>query len=334
MRVPVRFIALIFILGINLPACHSGDGGSTGTKNQSLQKGDTHTMKTYYMGRFSLNIPVQMKPAVQAHTVRLLEIEESGWETGTNASTRSGDKWHEHLSKLESLTKPKNVKKIVIKEEELSEVGQWARAVLYYGDYMANDEASWDIFVNYGDFHALFSLTGLLDAEGKMLSWMKEVIRAYNPKPNQPKVGELFYTARGQIALPYKRQEKTYARFEDHAEDLKLEVEMNETHEVEKMGVAERLAASLATRFAPGVNVDKLRSLKRVAAGLNGEEMVMRMSASGEDTQIQFGWEYRGKADSGEHPEIQITMETSDGNLDEKLKIWDAIIDSFKPMYR
>ena len=134
--------------------------------------------------------------------------------------------------------------------------------------------------------------------------------------------------------LPYARAEKTYSRFEGHPLDLKLEVEMKETLKVEKLGVAERLAASMATRFAPGVDVDKIRSRSRAAAGLNGEELVMRMSAGGEDTQIQFGWEYRGKVDSGEHPEIQITMETPDGNLKEKLKVWDAVLDSFKPMYR
>ena len=138
----------------------------------------------------------------------------------------------------------------------------------------------------------------------------------------------------GVINLPYLEQEKSYSRFEGHVLELKLEVEMSETQEVEKLGVAERLAASIVTRFVPGVDVDRIRSRSRTAAGLKGEELVMRMSASGEETQIQFAWEYRGKADSGEYPEIQITMETPDGSLNEKLKVWDAILDSFKPMYR
>ena len=50
MKVVVRFIALLVIFGMNLPACHSGDSGPTGTKNKKLLKGDTN-MKTYHMGR-------------------------------------------------------------------------------------------------------------------------------------------------------------------------------------------------------------------------------------------------------------------------------------------
>ena len=40
-----------------------------------------------------------------------------------------------------------------------------------------------------------------------------------------------------------------------------------------------------------------------------------------------------GEEDSGKRPEIQITMESADGALEEKIKVWDAILDSFKPKY-
>ena len=334
MKVLMRLFALILIFGVNLPACHSDDSGSTTKRNKTADKGANHAMKTYCMGRFALDVPAEMKQAVQAQTFRLIEIKEIPWKADINVSSECNDKWQEHLLTLESLKKPQKVKNIVIKEEQLSGVGRWARAVLYYGDYMANDEGNWDIFVDYGDHYVLFKLAGMLDAQVKMLSWMKEVVCAYNPKPIESKIDNAFYTQRGEIALPYKRQEKTYSRFEGHPLDLKLEVEMSETHKVEKLGLAERLAASIATRFAPGVDVDRIRSRSRIAAGLKGEELVMRMSASDEDTQIQFAWEHRGEAESGERPEIQITMEAPDGSLNEKLKVWDAILDSFKPMYR
>ena len=45
-------------------------------------------------------------------------------------------------------------------------------------------------------------------------------------------------------------------------------------------------------------------------------------------------WRYAGKKDSGEYPEIVLEMESPDGNLKEKLKIWDAILESMKPLYK
>jgi hypothetical protein len=329
MKVLVRLVVLIFAFAIPLPACHSDGGSASNTSRKGGGK-----MKTYYMGRFAIDVPVEMKQAVQAHVFRLVDIEEGCWGAGDDVPHKRSEKWLEHLRKIESLDKPRGVKKIIIKEEELQGYGSWSKGVLYYGDYMSKEEGTWDIFVDYGRTFAWFKLEGILQKEDLIFSWLKEVVHSYHPVYNSESQSSAFYTRFGFINLPYKRQEKTYSRFEGTSPDMKLEVDMNETHEVERLSLVQRLAASLITRFAPGVDVKKIRARKRVAAGHQGEELIMRMSADGEDTQIQFGWEYRGQEESGEHPEIQITMETPDGNLEEKLKVWDAILDSFKPMYR
>ena len=337
MKVVLRFIALMVIFGMNIPACHSGDSGPTGTKNKKLLKGDTNMMRTYHIGRFALDVPVEMKQAVQAQSFRYVEIEEFYWPKGEKRDEIRKAVWNEHLTTLQKLSLPKKKKSIVIAESEASIKEIWMRGVLYYGDYISEDIGYWDVLVDIGDTGVWLKYNGLLSGKEEMLKWLLEVASKLHPTrgyPPEKPVHNLFYLRYGVINLPYLEQEESYSRFEGHTLDLKLEVDMNETHEVETLGVAARLAASITTNFAPGVDVDRIRSRNRVAAELNGEELVMRVSAGGEDTQIQFGWEYRGKADSGEHPEIQITMETPDGNLDEKLKIWDAIIDSFKPMYR
>jgi hypothetical protein len=173
----------------------------------------------------------------------------------------------------------------------------------------------------------------------KIYTAMKSIANAYVPIPHstvepvsQPGV---FFLEYGAIRLPYKIRESTYARFEGHPSSLKLEIEMTEAHvdEPEDEGLLARTAAIIATGYATGVDIRRLRSKKRKVAGLDGEEEVDRMTDSNR-TAISFGWRYAGKKDSGEYPEIVIHMESPDGDVKEKLKIWDAILDSMKPLYK
>jgi hypothetical protein len=108
---------------------------------------------------------------------------------------------------------------------------------------------------------------------------------------------------------------------------------MNAVEQVQHVGLLQRMAAAIIMNFVPGLKLDKIRSGGRTVGGLKGEEIVMR-GTENNNTEIRFGWEYPGKEESGEYPEIQISMETPDGNLKEKLKIWDAILESFKPLYK
>ncbi|MBT1072762.1 T6SS immunity protein Tli4 family protein [Pelotalea chapellei] len=278
------------------------------------------------MGRFAIDVPAEFKLAVQSQRFRLTEIVE--YPNVKDAE----QEWRNHLAKIEKTKKPKGVNKIIIKELPINKMGKWAKGVLYYSDSMADDECNWDIFVSYGNSAALFPLKGLLDKQQSMFTWVQEIANAYIPNLNQRSIkGNQFHTTHGSIDLLYKRQEETYARFEGHPFGLKLEIQMEETHKVEETGVMDRLTASLATNFAPGVDVDKIRTGKRTVAGLSGQEIVISMSGKN-DPELFFAWDYQGKENSGEHPEIKIGLECSDGNLEEKLKIWDKTLDSFRPV--
>ena len=167
-----------------------------------------------------------------------------------------------------------------------------------------------------------------------MLSKSLEIARAYHViDPNNPTKENSFYLQYGAIALPYLEQEEAYARFEGHPLGLKLRIETNETHKVEQAGLIERTAASLLSGFAAGVDVDTIRSGKRVVAGMRGDEQVLRMSDK-DGVMLSFAWNFQGEKDSGDKPEILISMEAGDGQREEKLRIWDAILDSFKPVGR
>ena len=328
MRNTLRLLLITMLTGLLL-CSYSYAAMKKTQKPMPTSKGAEHKMKTYYMGRFAIDLPEDFKLEIQSNRFRLVEIEEY-------PNLKDADqKWKSRLSEIEKLKKPEGVKKIIIKEQPIERLGKWARGVLYYGDYMFANHCNWDFMVSYESKAVLFSLKGgLLDKEKSMYARVLEVSKAYSPRPflNQP-TNHPFYTEHGVIELPYKRQESTYARF-DGPMEMKLEIHMNETHQVKDTGLLKSFAASLAMNFAPGVDVDKIRASKRTIYGLNGDELVTKMTEDG-DPELYFGWKYEGRKDSGEYPVIRIMVqECPDGNLNEKLKIWDAALDSFRPAYK
>ena len=297
-------------------------------KPTGTTKGAKQGMKTYYMGRFAIDLPAEFQLEIQDHRFRLVKIEE--FQNIQDAE----QKWKNHLSKIEKLNKPKGIKKIIIKEQSIERLGKWCRGVLYYGDSWADDECKWDLLVSYGRSAVLFSLDGLLDKEDVMHAWIKEVARSYSPYPFQKTpANHPFYTQHGVIELPYKRHERTYARFAGPM-GMKLEIEMHEIHrEPEYGGIISRTEAAMATGFARGIAIYKIRSRERIIAGFDGEEEILQ-GDEGSKKDLSFDWEYLGKVESGEQPWIQITIDTKPDNLDEKTKIWDRALDSFRPAYK
>ncbi len=110
-------------------------------------------------------------------------------------------------------------------------------------------------------------------------------------------------------------------------------METTEIHkdEAPDTGLIARTAAAIASGFATGLEIKKIRSGKRKLAGIEGEEEVVSATADGK-TQLDFGWRFAGRKESGDYPKIRVRMESADGQLDEKLKLWDAVLNSFKPV--
>jgi hypothetical protein len=178
----------------------------------------------------------------------------------------------------------------------------------------------------------LVKLDGLAEYENDMLMDIREIVNAYRYYGSDIHMVSLeprgFHLHAGVVNLPYLEQENTYARFEGPMGTV-IRVEMAETHKVDEAGVMDRLAASLAMNFAPGVEVNKIRSGKRIVAGLEGQEIVTRLGdLNGKE--LFFAWDYQGKENSGDHPEIKIGIECQDINIDQKLKDWDKILLSFR----
>ncbi|HPL67140.1 MAG TPA: T6SS immunity protein Tli4 family protein [Smithellaceae bacterium] len=318
---------LLIAVMISLILCGYSDAAERRSllKPTGTTKGAKQGMKTYYMGRFAIDLPAEFQPEIQSQKIRYAEVSDFKWKERDRAKERES-LWTQKLAKIKKLQLPKGRKQIIIEEKHLKGIGNWAKAVEYYGDYRIGDYIYWTVFVDYGESGLWLTLYGLNNQ--KSLKNFTNILTHYQYGfDNLTK--DSFCLNHGRIELPYLEQEEIYARFAGPME-MKLRIEMNETQQVEDVGVLDRLVASLAMNFAPGVDVDKIRTGSRTVAVLPGQEIIIRGTVN-DVSELFFAWDSPGREDSGEYPEIRIGLECPDGSLDEKTKIWDAALDSFRP---
>ncbi len=317
------------LLSVAICGC-SNAAEKTERRSGTTPKGAQQGMKTYYLGRFAVDVPADYKLEMRSQTIRYAEVVDYKWQTHGNHEHERNELWANKMSEIARLHKPIDKKQIIIEEKDLKGLGSWAKAVQYYGNYLVTESLYWTVLVDYGDVGVMLTIDG---ADNDMtIANFTNILSHYRYGALDQSARDSFYLNYGKITLPYLEQEKTYARFEGPMEMI-LRIEMAETHKVEEAGVMDRLVASLAVNFAPGVDVDKIRSGKRTVAGLAGQEIATQMSDDN-GKELFFAWEYLGKENSGEYPEIKIGVECPAGNQKEKLKVWDRVLDSFRPLYK
>ena len=286
-------------------------------------------MKTYYIGRFAIDVPAEFNLAVQRQTIRYAEITDFKWQGSGSHEQERNKLWAEKVSEIKRLPKPVDKNQVVIEENNLSGIADWAKIIQYYGNYLVTESKYFTALVDYGEVGVLLTIDG---ADNDMsIANLTNILQHYSHVLDiQPR--ESFYLNKGRILLPYLEQEESYARFEGPM-GMILKVEMTEIHKApEKEGIIYRTVAAMATGFATGLRIKKVRSKKRMIAGLPGEEEIL-VGDDGRRKDVSFDWEYLGRVESGEQPMIQITVDTEADNLDEKIRIWDQVLNSFRPAY-
>jgi hypothetical protein len=290
-------------------------------------------MITHHIGRFMIQVPQSMEVARRSARLRFRELEDVKWPSTLAHEKAQDAAWQLRLDQIQKMSAPKGKPSALIEKREISKSQPSIQAIRYFGDN-DDEEINWDTLVDAGTAGLWIKSRGLIERAEKIIGHDLDIARAYHPlDPAAPLPKETaFYLEHGYIALPYLEQEAAYARFEGHPLGLKLRIQTNEIHEDEAHdeGLLGRLAATLATGFAAGVDIEKIRTGKREVGGLKGEETVLRAKTK-DKTDLSFLWRYAGKKDSGDHPEIVIEIEAKDGQLEEKLKLWDAILNSMKP---
>lgn len=331
-----KLFVILVLVPLLLLACHNSEGKE---KKKPAARGVNPAMQTYYMGRFAIDVPVEMKKENQVQTIRYCQIEEFSWPEGVPRAQARQQIWEKRIKEIKGMRLPEGVNNAIIETQDFGGLGDWAKGIFYYGDPSTNEEGRWDLLLDAGRIGVWIKLgNGYISAKQILTNNITNVAKSYKAVPAKDlessiSKGNWFFTEHGAVNLPYLEQEEVYARFAGHPLDLKLEIETHETQSVEKDGLIDKTRAAIESGYAAGVEIKKIRSHKRTVAGLAGEEQIVTLD-DGDGVLLDFGWEYQGKEDSGEHPEIRISMETSPNKLDEKTKIWDAILNSVKPMYK
>ena len=328
MRNTLRLLLITLLTGLLL-CSYSYAAMKKTQKPMPTSKGAEHKMKTYYMGRFAIDLPEDFKLEIQSQTVRYAEVSDFKWKEKDRDKERNA-LWAQKIEKIKKLTPPKIRKQIIIEEKVLKGIGHEARAIAYYGNQYAPNCTYWTILADYGTVGMWLTLDG--EDDGLSIKNFTNILKHYQYGFNDL-TEDSFCLNYGRIELPYLEQESTYARFAGPM-GMKLEIEMRQIHkEPESGGIISRTIAAMATGFASGLDIEKVRSRKKTAANLPGEEEILQGS-DGENQDLSFDWEYLGTVESGEKPWIQITLDTKPDNRDEKIIIWDQILNSFRPAYK
>lgn len=320
---------LLLVALLSLMICNYSDAAeekeTKPKKAATTMKGDRQEMKTFYVGRFAIDVPAEFKLAVQSQRIRYAEISDFRWAPGDREKERS-TLWAQKITQIQKLPKPVDKKAALIEEVNLPSIGKWAKGILYYGDSVLTRRVFWTVLVDYGRTGVWLTIAGT--NKDKMVRNFTNVLTHYKERVEPASRGS-FYLNHGEIQLPYLEQEKSYARFEGHPLGLKLEIHMSEIHEKVEAGLIERLTSAIAMNFAPGLEVEKIRSTNRTINENEGEEIVLKLD-EGNRRELRFGWECAGVKDSGEHPSIKIEMEGPEGLMSEKLAFWDQVVGSFR----
>jgi len=140
---------------------------------------------------------------------------------------------------------------------------------------------------------------------------------------------QAFHLARGAVVLPFEEQESAHAIFKGGPRGAEVDLATETVVTVEKKGLFERFSESVVTAGAAfGAGISTVRSGKKQAAALVGEELVLR---DAEKEKLSFIWRYPGESESGMRPEITLQMTSPAEPRQEVMARWDALVASLLP---
>lgn len=329
MRTRYVHILLFFMLAIFLAACQL----FLGEKIMAKEPQDNLSQSEIPLGRFTITVPPTLTLAASKYVVHHTRVSVLDWTKEENPQLARDAYWQGRLSHIKGLRKPKGVDDIIIEEKDFQTNTKWTKGVLYYSSYIYKKEVTWEVLQDFETHGVVYTIGGTIDRIDKINMALLEVMDSFKFIPADSVApdtkGPKFQLINGVVKLPYIDDEQLYFRLENEDKSIKFEINMKVVHKVEKTNIIERLSASLASNFAPGVSIDKIRTNQRAVAGLEGDEVVMRGTEDG-DSSLSFAWRFNGEKKSAIAPRFSMEMETEDGNLEEKLELWDSLLDSIK----
>ncbi len=332
---------IIVLLAILIPTA-----GCTQNMEKKAMPRNSEQIMLYGAGRFVIDIPNSMRFS-GGYSMRNRNLKEVVWSEG-DPQKASKTSWEERLTEIQQMKPPEGKEKALIEVRDFDGIGKWAKAAFYYGDPNSTEfegiplKGYLDILRHTGSCDLWITSFGKVTGKDFMYNKSIELARAYRP-PTQPNRRaevipgkDAFYLRYGAIDLPFEYEESVDIAFKGHPldDELIITVETDVVEEVYKVGLQDRLVEMLASVAGMGFKAEKFRTRKRTVAGLKGEEVVYRGKEEDGEQALYFMWDFPGEKNSAHAPNMIITMMGRAGHLDEKLAIWDAVLDSVRPAGR
>ncbi|MEN6508463.1 MAG: hypothetical protein ABFD63_06760, partial [Smithella sp.] len=196
---------------ISLILCGFSDAAEKRTphKPTGTTKGAQRVMKTYYMGRFAIDLPTEFQLEIQSQKIRYAEVSDFKWKERDRAKEREA-LWAKKIGEIKKLKLPKGKDRIIIEEVNIPNLGKWAKGILYYGNYVSPRTLYWTVLLDCGDTGIWLQIDGI--KKDQMSNHFIKLLSRYQYGfDNLTK--DSFCLNHGRIELPYLEQEEIYARF-------------------------------------------------------------------------------------------------------------------------
>jgi Tle cognate immunity protein 4 C-terminal domain len=283
-----------------------------------------------YVGRFSIEVPAHARRFGETYELRDLRLRDVAFAAPLDKAFEVA--WSERLAQIAQLkTKRLDPTYIdgTIEAQVDIEQGRF-RAVVYHSENL-KDYVAYAGLRDAQGAGVWISRAGPLTSKDEYLKEIAFVGKAYQPLPSGEPASkaDLFHLTLGVVALPFQEQESATAIFKGGPWDVEIELSTESTIAPKGGGLMARFGDAVAkagAAFAAGLS--PVRNRGRVAAGMKGEEFVMRDSGKGK---LYFMWEYKGEANSGARPKIQLQLRTKVEEEKQKMAAWDALVDSLQP---
>lgn len=285
-----------------------------------------------YLGRFSLALPAGMSRSDGECKVRRLALREVELAPPHLEAWKAA--WAGKLAEVAAL-RAQRLRPTFVNGEVLESVepGKGELPLLVYHHGNSKTLVTVAALADVGGGGLWLTAVGGMSFLPALKASAATVARAYRPRvkdgPPLEKEPQAFLLARGAVLLPFAEQESAHAIFKGGPHGAEVDLATETVAEVEQKGLFERFSESVVTAGAAfGAGVSTVRSGKKSAGALAGEELVLR---DGEKGKLAFIWRYRGEAGSGARPEITLQMSAPEEPRQEVMARWDALLASLLP---
>ncbi len=296
--------------------------------------------RTYGVGRFVVDIPAAMTFA-GGYSIRTCRIEEFVWDNPFDQNEVTAA-WDDLIAQIRTIAPPKGKDTAIIEIRDFSQEDFICKSILYNKEPLDPEYGYLILLVKKGPVGLWIQTDGKLVAKDIIYDVGTEVARAYRaPEKRFDRVEvmegrDAFYLRYGAVDLPFEYKESVDIVFRKHPLDkqLVLSVESDVVDKVYPIGLMDRLTTMISTNLVPGLKIEKIRTRNRIVAGLKGEEVIYRGIENDGTRGLCFSWDYPGQENAPHAPNMVIDMLAQDDHLEEKLALWDAILESLRPAGR